>query len=219
MNVVFLIPTLNEEKSIGKVIGKVKKLNIPCRILVVDGHSEDRTAEIAKNLGADVIFQKEKGKGAALSEAVSLLSKEDIVVLVDADNTYDLQIAQKAIRLADDKTIIYGKRIITKNAMTPLNRLGNVFFNGLVAFLFGQFIGDMLTGLRIFKVCTFQNLNLKAKNFEIETEMTLKSLKAGIRIIELPVMYREREGNTKLRPFRDGLKILKRIFYERIINK
>ncbi len=215
--VVALIPTLNEEKGVGKVISAFKSLKIPnSSILVVDGHSKDATVAIARKMGAKVIFQKEKGKGAALLEAVATIPDGATVVLVDADNTYDLKNVKQMLRLVGENTIVQGRRVVTPGSMTLLNWLGNLFFNGTTILLFLHVHRDLLTGLRVFKAGTFKRLGLKAKNFEIETEMTLKAIKHGVKIIEVPVSYWEREGFTKLRPLHDGIRILRRIIYERL---
>ncbi|MFA6048888.1 MAG: glycosyltransferase family 2 protein [Candidatus Micrarchaeia archaeon] len=214
--VIALIPTLNEERGIGKVISAFNALKIPnSSILVVDGHSKDATVKIARKMGAKVVFQKEKGKGAALLEAVATIPDDATVVLVDADNTYDLKNVKRMIGLVGENTMVQGRRVVTPGSMTLLNWLGNLFFNGITIALFLHFHRDLLTGLRVFKAGTFKRLGLKAKNFEIETEMTLKAIKKGVRIIEVPASYWEREGLTKLRPLQDGIRILRRIIYER----
>ncbi len=82
----------------------------------------------------------------------------------------------------------------------------------LVVLLYRKRVCDLLTGLRVFKVKTFKFLNLKSKGFDIETEMTLKAIKKGIKIIEIPCKYKERLGETKLNPLKDGFLILIRIF-------
>ncbi len=100
MGVVFIIPTLNEEKGIAEVINQCKSLMVKnSSILVVDGNSKDRTVNIAKNNGVRILIQKGKGKGNGLRQAVDILKNEDIVVMVDVDNTYSLNRVKEMISL------------------------------------------------------------------------------------------------------------------------
>lgn len=213
---VFLLPTLNEEKTIAKVIDEINELGLPnYTILVVDGRSKDKTREIAKKKGASVIIQKAKGKGSAIIEAVATLKDSDTVVMTDADATYSLKQVPKMIKLADNNTMVFGSRVFQPGSITSLNRFGNFAINSAGSLLFLHKIGDMCTGLRVFKASSFKKLKLKTTNFEIETEWTLKALKKGVKIVELPIEYSERKGETKLSPLADGYKIISRIFKER----
>ncbi len=219
MSLVFLVPTLNEEEGISKVIDNIKMLGIKSyTILVIDGNSRDKTVEIARKKGAKVISQKSKGKGAGMHEAIATLNDEDLVIVVDGDNSYDLTKVPQMLSIINEQIMISGRRISVKGAMPLFNKAGNIVFNLLASFLYGGFIVDMLTGLRVFKVKTYRSLGLNAKNFEIETEMTLKCLKKGIKLIEIPVIYSRRTGSTKLNPIKDGARILRRILLTRFIK-
>jgi dolichol-phosphate mannosyltransferase len=219
MRVVFLVPTRNEAAGIGKTIDEIRKAGKKAGIakpdiLVVDGHSTDRTVAIARAKGARILIQKDRGKGAALIEAIATIPDNATVVMTDADSTYSLAPLQRMLGLSGDNTLVQGKRVINKGSMTALNRFGNIFFNGLVTFAFLHFSRDILSGFRVFKAGTFKSLRLESRGFDIESEMTLKAIKRGYRVIEVPCDYTEREGETSLHPFKDGLLIFKRIIRE-----
>ncbi|NOY11051.1 MAG: glycosyltransferase, partial [Archaeoglobi archaeon] len=125
MKVRILIPALNEEESIGDVIDGFRKLGYD-NILVIDGHSTDRTREIAREKGAEVVVQSGKGKGQAVREAFEILD-DDVVVMIDADGTYlpeDVELLLEPIRrgVADH---VVGNRLVNfeKGAFTRLNLL------------------------------------------------------------------------------------------------
>jgi len=99
----FLIPAYNEEKSIGILLDNIKKLYPTSRILVVDNNSSDRTPEIAKKAGADLIHEKKQGKACAVKKGFENVNS-DFVVMLDGDNTYDPGDAKKLLKpLMDDK--------------------------------------------------------------------------------------------------------------------
>ena len=212
MSLVFLVPTLNEEDGIGRVINSIRSLRIKgSKILVVDGNSKDRTVEIARKKGARVLLQKSKGKGGGMHEAIATLKSNDIVVMTDGDDTYDLSKVPEMLKLVEGNTIITGQRIPTPGSLTALNKFGNFCFNTMTSVLYLNFVRDMLTGLRVFYVKTYRKLNLRALNFEIETEMTISALKKRVKIIEIPIKYIRRAGSTNLDPLKDGYRILRRI--------
>ena len=212
MSLVFLVPTLNEEKGIGRVINIIKALKIKYGyILVVDGNSKDRTREIAKKKGAKVLLQKSKGKGGGMHEAIATLKDNDIVVMVDGDDTYDLTKVPEMLKLVDKNTVVTGQRIPTRGSLTYLNKFGNFCFNTMTSVLYLKRVKDMLTGLRAFYVKTYRSLELKALNFEIETEMTINCLKKRVKVVEVPIKYTRRAGSTNLDPLKDGYRILRRV--------
>jgi dolichol-phosphate mannosyltransferase len=219
MRVVFLVPARNEEKGIGRTIDEIRsasrKLGLGRPdILVVDGHSTDRTVAIAKARGAKVLVQRDRGKGAAVIEAVATIPDSCTVVMTDADSTYSLAPLGKMLELSGRKKIIQGRRVITRGSMTLLNRFGNLFFNALATLTSLHLNRDILTGFRVFNAGDFKSLRLGSRGFDIESEMTLKALKKGFAVVEVPCSYTVRAGQTSLHPFRDGLVILKRIIRE-----
>ncbi len=214
MNVRIVIPALNEEKSIGKVIEGFKRLGYD-NILVVDGHSTDRTREVAKEKGADVIIQSGKGKGQAIMEAFKFID-EDVAVLIDADASYLPEEVEKLLEpirrgIADH---VVGNRFANfeKGAFTKLNLIGNKILNLIFRLLYGISLHDILSGYRALTKEVYKEVDLEKTGFEVETELTVETISKGFKILEVPITYKKREGKTKLRPIRDGYKIFSTIY-------
>jgi glycosyltransferase (TIGR04182 family) len=209
-----LIPTLNEAPTIGSVIKEFRELGYT-HILVMDGHSTDRTLEIARGLGVTVKTQTGRGKGNAIIEALEQV-RQPYVILVDGDGTYTAKDAEKLLRplyLGFDHAI--GDRLNTadRGAFNPLNHAGNQLINILFKVAHGSELHDILSGYRAFTMESVRGMRLREKGFGIETEMTVEAVRNGQRIMVVPVHYRKRLGTrTKLDPVYDGVKIITTIY-------
>jgi dolichol-phosphate mannosyltransferase len=215
-DVCILIPALNEAGSIGAIVQEFISLGFP-KILVLDGHSTDGTPELAKKAGAEVVIQTGTGKGQALMEAFALI-QEDLIVLIDGDGTYlpsEVGTLLEPLRrdLADH---VVGDRFANPKggSLKRLNMVGNRIINLLFGMIYGQRLKDILSGYRAFTASAVRSLDLSTSGFEIESEMTIESVKKGLRIKEVPITYLPRRSGTKtkLSPFRDGLKIVLTIY-------
>jgi dolichol-phosphate mannosyltransferase len=208
--VTVLIPTLNEEPTVGGVIKDFQKVGFR-HILVMDGRSTDRTLEIARSTGVTVKTQTGKGKGNAIIEAFGLVNTP-YVLLVDGDGTYSAKDAEKMLRplyLGFDHVI--GDRLGSpdKGAFGFFNYRGNLLINALFKISHGRELHDILSGYRAFTMDSIRQMNLKEKGFEIETEITVEAVRNSQRIMVVPVQYHRRVGTrTKLDPFHDGAKIV-----------
>ncbi len=215
-----IIAALNEEEGIGPTITEMKDTLSDARILVVDGRSIDRTVEVAKNLGVDIVFQENSGKGDALAKAVECADLAvDYVVITDADYTYPAQYVPEMIRLLEENPdigMICGNRF---NGHVNPKALHSVFYfgNRLIAlthnFLNGVPLKDPLTGLRVVRAKILKGWKVKSKGFDIEVELNHRVEREGFGILEIPIAYRERLGEKKL-GVRHGAEILKRIMLE-----
>lgn len=212
MDICVLIPTLNEENTIGEVVEDFR--NLGYRVVVIDGNSKDRTAEIAENKGAEVIFQSGKGKGQAVKEAFKYVDS-DVLVMVDGDGTY---LPEEVGYLLEPLKSGYADHVIgnrlahfEEGAFTKLNLIGNKILNLFFRLNYGSKLHDILSGYRVFTQDVYKNLDLKKLGFEVETEITVDTISKGFNIVEVPITYRERGGETKLNPVRDGFRIAKTI--------
>jgi dolichol-phosphate hexosyltransferase len=209
-----IIPTLNEERTLEVVIKDIRSsaLSLDVSILVIDGGSTDRTAEICKRENVRCIFQKTKGKGSAMREAVEQ-SDADIVVFIDGDGTYSASDLESILEplLIDKADMVVGSRIEgkrEKGAITLFNTFGNKIFNKTINFAMKTSITDSLSGYRALYRKTFKELVLFSQTFEIEVEMTVEALAKGYRVLEVPIKYGIRNGTrTKLDPIGDGIRI------------
>ncbi|MDI6885698.1 MAG: S-layer glycoprotein N-glycosyltransferase AglJ [archaeon] len=206
--VCILIPTLNEEESIGGII-KGFKDNGFGNILVIDGNSTDSTREIAKREGARVEVQRGKGKGTAVRQALELI-EEEIIVIIDGDGTYSPSEVRTLLApiLNNEAEHVIGNRFGFRGAFSLSHRVGNWILNKVFGLGYGVKLNDILSGYRALTKDCLREMNLKKEGFEIETEMAVESVKRGIRIREVPIRYERRKGVSKLNFIRDGVRIL-----------
>jgi dolichol-phosphate mannosyltransferase len=215
-----IIAALNEEEGVGPTITEfMNSLGSP-RVLVVDGRSTDRTVEVAKNMGADIVFQDGLGKGDALAKAVENADlAADYVVITDADYTYPAEYVPGMIRILEENPgvgMVCGNRF---SGYSDLGGLNSIFYlgNRFIAFthniLNGVQLDDPLTGLRVVRAEIFRNWKVKSKGFDVEVELNHHVERAGFGIVEVPIQYRERLGEKKL-GIKHGAEILKRILIE-----
>ena len=215
-----IIAALNEEEGIGSTIVELQKYIHEAKFLVVDGNSIDRTVEVAKNLGAQVIFQERRGKGDAIAKATENIDEAvDYVVITDADFTYPAEYIPKMIRKLEenpDVGMVCGNRF---TADLDLRKTHNVFYigNRLISFSHNFFNGvqlaDPLTGLRVVRAEILRNWKVKSKGFDIEVELNHLVERTGFGILEIPIHYRDRLGEKKLK-VRHGATIFWRILLE-----
>jgi len=209
-----LIPTLNEAPTIGEIVRDFRDRGFPT-ILVMDGHSTDRTREIAEREGARVAVQTGKGKGNALSEAFSIIN-EPYILLIDGDGTYDPADSDRLLApLEEGYDHVIGDRLTEENrpAFSRLNYFGNYVLNRLFKTAHSAFLSDILSGYRAFSRQSVLEMNLREVGFGIETEISAEAVRRRQKIAVVPVSYRKRPGTpTKLNPFHDGLKITATIY-------
>ena len=215
-----IIAALNEESGIGKTINELTD-NLPAnRLLVVDGNSHDRTVEVAKNSGATILFQDGTGKGDAIAKALEHIDSDvKYIVLTDADFAYPAEYVPKMIEILERNPkvgMVCGNRF-NQRLDRKLFRGSFYFGNKLIAFahnlLNGVNMHDPLTGLRVMRAGILRNVMIKAKGFDIEVELNHCVERLGFKIVELPIKYRKRIGEKKLK-LTHGATILKRILLE-----
>ena len=219
-----VIAALNEAPGIGLTITEMKDTLGEIPVLVVDGKSTDRTVEIAKNLGAKVINQDDKGKGDALAKALENIDPNvDYIILTDADYTYPAQYVPEMIKMLDwDPSLgmVCGNRLngdVDKDALHSVFHIGNKLLAWAHKTLNRVPLQDPLTGLRVIRSEILQGWNIKSKGFDIEVELNQLVERSGFRIQEIPITYRARLGEKKLK-VKHGITILKRILLETYKN-
>lgn len=217
-----IIAALNEEPGIGPTIVELSENLHLQYVLVVDGHSTDRTVEIAKDCGANILLQDGFGKGDAISKALKYADLNvDYVVLTDADYTYPAEYLPEMIQILNQNPqvgMVCGNRF-SGHLETKALRSSFYFGNRLLAFahnmLNGVALRDPLTGLRVIRAEILKDWSVKSKGFDVEVELNHHIERKGFEIIEVPIKYRQRLGEKKLK-IRHGATILKRILLETI---
>jgi glycosyltransferase involved in cell wall biosynthesis len=216
-----VIAALNEEEGIGPTLEELQEVLNDPHLVVVDGASFDRTVEIAKKMGADVLLQEGKGKGDALFQGIKRLSSDvRYVVFTDADFTYPAKHVPKMVEILEqnpDVGMVIGNRF---NGTHNFDRsITNLFYvgNRLLAFaqhvMNGVKLDDPLSGLRVVRAEILEGWKPKSEGFDVEAEMNYYVERAGYRLVEIPIKYRSRLGEKKLK-LRHGFGILKRIISE-----
>jgi dolichol-phosphate mannosyltransferase len=215
-----IIAALNEEEGIGLTIAELQEHLHHPRILVVDGKSQDNTVHTAENLGADIVFQVGEGKGDAISYALQYIDSDvDYIILSDADYTYPAEHIPQMIKILEENPqigMVCGNRF---NSHFHLESMGDVFYlgNRLLAVvhnaLNGVALRDPLTGLRAVRAQILKGWNPISKGFDIEVELNHLVERKGFNILEIPIAYRQRLGEKKLK-LRHGAVIFKRILME-----
>jgi glycosyltransferase involved in cell wall biosynthesis len=215
-----ILPALNEGGIVGKTIKeipleKLRALGLEPEVIVVDNGSEDKTAEEAKDAGAKVVFEKEKGYGAAYLRGFQE-AKGDIIVIADADGTYPLEIIPEFITplIYGKKDFVIGSRLrgkIFPGAMSFLHRyIGNPLLTFLLNLFFNIGVSDVHCGMRAFTREALQRMNLKTKGMEFASEMIIEAKRKNLRVTEIPIEYRRRGGGMKkLSSFKDGWRHLR----------
>lgn len=220
MKVSVVIPTLNEEGSIRDVLNDVKGImgrRPDYEIIVVDGCSKDRTVEIAKDCGATVIFEN-LGKGYALRKGMEH-SKGDVVITMDADHSHDPKEMDMLITgIGNGYDICMGSRFMKGGGTEDMpwhRKIGNRFFTFFINAVWRTEYTDLCYGYRSFRRDVVKDMKLKSNGFSIETEISIKAAKMGLRVLEIPSFEKPRKkGEGKLKTFSDGIKVARIILKE-----
>lgn len=206
-DVTVLIPTLNEEETIGDVVKRFRNQGFT-NILVIDGNSRDKTREIAEKEGAKVVVQQGKGKGLAVIQAIQMIDTP-YILMIDGDATYQPEEAEKLLsKLEEGYDQVIGNRLLESNkkAFTKMNFFGNKLLNRFFRLIYHIDFSDIFSGYRAFKTKSIKELTLKEKGFAIEPEITVEALKNIQKIAVVDITYLPRKGKTKLNPIIGGIR-------------
>lgn len=218
-----VIPARNEEATIGLVLNDVNRvvrnLDCECETIVVDDHSHDQTAAIAKGLGANVIPNtRTSGKGNALRTGFEA-SKSEYILMMDADYSHRAEdIPLFLAQLRGGAGMVIGSRIFGgSDEFTRIRALGNLFLTGAFGLLHGRYLSDALNGFKAFQRAVFDRYTYTSANFEIEIELLMNAIRGGYRLAEVPSHERARAGGeAKSRVVRHGTRFLARIIWEKM---
>ena len=211
-----LIPCLNEELTIDKVVRDFREQLPDAEVHVFDNASTDGTATAAEEAGAIVHHEARRGKGYVVQTMFQRVDA-DVYIMVDGDDTYPADAVHELIRPVRNGSadMVVGSRLLAADSsFRLLNRVGNHLFQRVINFLFGTRLTDVLSGYRAMSRSFVKGLPLFVTGFEVEVEMTIKTLERGFRLTEVPTSLRDRPkgSHSKLRKFRDGGRILWTIF-------
>ena len=204
LKVSVVIPTLNEEGMVAEIIEGCKPY--ADEVVVVDGHSQDKTREIAEGLGVKVVLDNKKGKGAALRHVINFVGG-DIVVFIDADGSHDPRDIPKLVEpiLKDKADHVSASRLIGGSSELHggfdecFRLMGSSFITACINWRFKVKLSESQNGFRAIKTDVIKKLGLEENITTIEQEMIMKTLKKGFRMAEVPSHeYERKKGYSKI---------------------
>lgn len=211
-----VVPMFNEEPTIGNVISRIQstliKNGVKFEIIVIDDCSLDRSLEVAKKYDVRLFtFKQNMGKGHALRAGFAK-AKGDFIATIDSDGSHcpeELPLLLDSL-LKGEADLVIGSRFSTPTSATSRrNQAGNRLFNKIIRLLTGNSMSDSQSGYRVMTSKVLKSMNLISAEYEIESEMLVKTVRKGYRIREVPITFEQRTyGKSQIDPLVDGFKIL-----------
>lgn len=222
-DVTVVIPTINEEAGIGLVLDSIPKdTNLRIEVLIIDTDSTDRTKAIAISRGARVINESRRGYGRAYKTGFEF-ANGDIIVTLDADCTYPAEEIPRLVKLLRDEKLdfINCDRLskMEPGAMSSKHKFGNWVLSTTMNLFFRTGLKDSQTGMWVFKRSILEKIELESDGMPMSEEIKIEAVKKGFKVKEVPVVYRPRKGEVKLRSWSDGNKNLKFLFHKKFGRK
>jgi hypothetical protein len=216
IDVSIVLPCLNEEATVAECVEKglqwFATAGVRGEVIVVDNGSTDRSRDEASRAGARVIEEERRGYGAAHLRGFAE-SRGDIIVMADADATYDLLALDPLIApVREGYDMAVGNRMkgMEEGAMDWSHRfIGTPAINLMLSIFAGSRINDSQCGLRAFTREAYEAMDLRSSGMELASEMILKSYRRGLKVTEVPITYAVRKGESKLNTVRDGWRHLR----------
>ena len=221
-----MLPTLDEEEALPGIFNRIpfeelKSKGYSSRVVIVDGGSKDKTLEIAKELGCEIIEQWGEGKGIGIRQGFEKFLElgDDELVMLDCDGTYHPEEIVRIVTSIPKSGITIGDRLrgnLEPDAMTSTNWIGNQLLTWLAVALHGKPINDLCSGFWAFSRESLMKLQLNSMRFEIEAEMYTSCAHLDIPIRHIPITYSKRVGEAKLGSIKDGTSIARKLIIRRI---
>lgn len=203
MHVVVIIPALDEERSLPRVLADIPP-ELVREVIVVDNGSRDRTADVARKSGAIVVSEPRAGYGQACLTGIAQLAsrRPDVVVFVDADYSDRPSEMPNLVRpiLEDRADFVVGSRVLGQRepgALAPHARWGNWLAAWMIRLLYGYRFTD-LGPFRAIRYSSLLSLDMRDRDYGWTAEMQAKAARAGLRATEVPVSYHRRIGKSKI---------------------
>ena len=202
-----IIPCLNEEQGIEQVMTRMP--DFVDQVIVVDNGSEDRTSEVAREFGAEVIREPVRGYGRSYKRGFASATG-DIIVTLDGDHSYPPDAISYLIEafLHLDVDFLNASRfpVRDRQAMSFKHKFGNWMLSLAMSMLYFRWVRDSQSGMWVFRRSILKNMRLTSDGMAFSEEIKIEALKnSRIRFAEISILYSSRLGEIKLNPWRDGL--------------
>ncbi len=220
MKISVVIPTMNEEESIGEVLDEVKKAltGREYDMLIVDTKSTDKTRDIALAKGAKVIDEPRRGYGRAYKTGFDK-ADGDIIATLDADCTYPANKIPELVDMIENEhyEFITTDRLsnISPGVMGAVHKFGNWVLKTTANILFNIRLKDSQSGMWVFRKGALRHLHLTSDGMPLSEEIKIEAIKKDLHFIEVPIDYRPRKGDAKIQSWGDGWKNFSFLFKKR----
>ncbi len=207
------MPSYNEEKNVVSIIRSLLKNNVD--VVVIDDGSVDRTSELAKKNGAIIIrHEKKEGKGASLKDGLAWAVDKNYgyIITIDADGQHNAEEVPLFLKEADadEKTgIVIGNRLLSPEKMPAVRFYTNKVMSFLISALCKQNIPDTQCGYKLIKREVLKVVSIKSRKFEVESELLIKTAKAGFKIKSIPIKSIYAGEKSKIDPFIDTVRFIR----------
>lgn len=206
LSITAIIPCLNEEEAIEQVLAGIPEF--VDEVIVVDNDSTDRTAEVAKRLGAKVIGEQIRGYGRAYKRGFANATS-DLIVTLDGDHSYPVSgisyLIEAFLHLEVDFLNASRFPVREPKAMSFKHKIGNLALSLAMSVLFFRWVRDSQSGMWVFRRSILSKMKLLADGMAFSEEIKIEALlRPGVRFGEISIVYTSRTGETKLNPWRDG---------------
>jgi len=215
-----VIPCLNEEVGIQKVLARMPRF--VDEIIVVDNNSTDRTAQVARQMGAHVIYERVRGYGRAYKTGL-MRARGDIIVTLDGDQSYPPDAISYLLEvfLRSGVHFLSASRLplMNKQAMSLKHYIGNKILSLVMSVLFLRWIWDSQSGMWVFAREALGKMKLDSDSMSFSEEIKIEALlNPEVGFKEIYIDYTNRVGEIKLQPWRDGVKNLLYLFKKRFLR-
>ncbi len=212
-----VIPTINEENTIGEIIDELRNSGV-LEIIIVDTNSTDRTRDIAREKGARVIEQPRKGYGRAYKTGLKEVTG-DIIICLDGDGTYPTNMVRPFVEILvyDQVDFISGDRMKfrTDKNYTTLHYVGNSILNRVAGLLFKVSMNDSQSGMWVFRSELYRKMGKLSDRMSFSEDIKIEAIRLGS-FIEIPIRYGVRITKPKLKTWQDGFSNLFNLFVKRV---
>ena len=217
-SITVIIPCLNEEQGVEQVLRAMPEFID--EVIVVDNGSTDSTRQVARSFGATVVAEDRRGYGRAYRSGFASASG-DVIVTLDGDRSYPVEAISYLLGAMQHFNVDFLNTsrfpIRCPKAMSRKHRAGNLILSLAMSLLFLRWVRDSQSGMWVFRRSILDEIRLDADGMEFSGEIKIEAIKRrGIRFAEVPILYSARRGESKLSPWRDGLRGLFFLFKKRL---